>query len=330
MVKYSPKGEKILGTLDDIIEGETNEGESEKFKATSLDKLCTTRWAVRASCFNKSYKRYDSLQSLWQVCLREKLESEVCGRIIRCQSQMESFWFFFGLLLSHRLYSLTDNLSKTLQKERISALNGQRLAKLTVETLEGMRTNESFDLFCESVKKKATNFDVEEPTLPRKRHRPKYSSLQYVQGHEETARNTKAFHPQSAADHFRLIFFDAIDNVVMALQDRFQQPSYQFFSNIEQFLLKSINSDPYQTEMDALMNYTDDLDISALPAEIHVLRSVCKNEKVASFDEITEKIIKLSATERNLFGNVIKLMKLVLVAAATVQHLSDLSLLHAD
>ena len=114
LVKYSPKREKILGTLDDIIEGETNEGESEKFKATSLDKLCTTRWTVRASCFNKIYERYDSLQSLWQVCLRDKLESEVRGRIIRCQSQMESFSFFFGLLLSHRLYSLTDNLSKTL------------------------------------------------------------------------------------------------------------------------------------------------------------------------------------------------------------------------
>ena len=149
LVKYSPKREKILGTLDNIIEGETNEGESEKFKATSLDKLCATRWTVRASCFNKIYERYDSLQSLWQVCLREKLESEVRGRIIRCQSQMESFSFFFGLLLSHRLYSLTDNLSKTLQKERMSALIVQRLAKLTVETLEGMRTNESFDLFFE-------------------------------------------------------------------------------------------------------------------------------------------------------------------------------------
>ena len=48
----------------------------------------------------------------------------------------------------------------------MSALSGQRLAKLTVETLEGMKTNESFDLFFESVKKKATKLDVEEPTLP--------------------------------------------------------------------------------------------------------------------------------------------------------------------
>ena len=47
----------------------------------------------------------------------------------------------------------------------------------------------------------------------------------------------------------------------MTIKDRFEEPSYQFFSNIEQFLLKSINSDPYQTEIDALKNYTDDLDI---------------------------------------------------------------------
>ena len=103
----------------------------------------------------------------------------------------------------------------------------------------------------------------------------------------------------------------------MAIKDRFEQPSYQFFSDIEQFLLKSINSDPYQTEIDAIKKYTDDLDISVLPAEIHVLRSVFKNEEVAHFEEITEKIMESSAAERHLFGNIIKLMKLVLVGAAT-------------
>ena len=146
-------------------------------------------------------------QTLWKVCLREKLESEVRARIIRCQAQMESFSFFFGLLLSHRIYSLTDNLSKTLQKERISALEGQRLANLTVDTLKGMRTREAFDLFFELTKKKAAKLDVEEPMLPRKRRRPKYSILQYVQGHKETARNTEAYHPESAADHYRIIYF---------------------------------------------------------------------------------------------------------------------------
>ena len=49
---------------------------------------------------------------------------------------MEMFAFYFGLSLSQRFYAITDNLSKTLQKEKISALQGKELADLTVETLE--------------------------------------------------------------------------------------------------------------------------------------------------------------------------------------------------
>ena len=131
LVKHSPKREKILGSLDKNIEGEMSETEeTEKERPVSLSKLCRAQWTVRASCFNKIFERYQSLQKLWKVCLGEKLEPEVRARIVGCQSQMESFSFFFGLLLSHRMYSLTDNLSKTLQKEKMSALNGQRLANL--------------------------------------------------------------------------------------------------------------------------------------------------------------------------------------------------------
>ena len=115
LVKYSPKREKMLGRLDKNVEGEINDDESTK--NISLDKLCTTRWTVRASCFNKILVKYAELQRLWNLCLAEKLDTGRKSRIIGCQSQMKEFSFFFGLCLSHRLYSLTDNLSKALQKE---------------------------------------------------------------------------------------------------------------------------------------------------------------------------------------------------------------------
>ena len=83
----------------------------------------------------------------------------------------------------------------------MSALEGQRLANLTIDTLKSLRTREAFEL----TKKKAAKLDVEEPMLPRKRRRPKYSILQYIQGHEETARNTEAYHPESVAYHYRII-----------------------------------------------------------------------------------------------------------------------------
>ena len=100
----SPKREKILGSLDKNIEGEMYKtGETEKEKPVSLSKLRKTWWIVRASCFNKILERYQSLQKLWKVCLGEKLELEDCALIVRYQLQLESFSFFFGLLLSHRL-----------------------------------------------------------------------------------------------------------------------------------------------------------------------------------------------------------------------------------
>ena len=39
------------------------------------------------------------------------------------------------------------NLSKTLQSSTISAAEGQKVAALTVATVEGIRTDESFNLF---------------------------------------------------------------------------------------------------------------------------------------------------------------------------------------
>ena len=104
----------------------------------------------------------------------------------------------------------------------------------------------------------------------------------------------------------------------MAIKDRFEQPSYQFFSSIEQLLVKAINSESYLDELDALDKYKDDLDVSALPSELLLLREMFANEQISTFEEIKVKITTISTkAELRLIENVIKLSKLVLVGAAT-------------
>ena len=79
----------------------------------------------------------------------------------------------FGLYLGQRLYCHTDNLSKALQNENMSAVSGHRLALLTEETLENMRNETSFKLFFDLVVKKAADIPkIDDPALPRKRNRP--------------------------------------------------------------------------------------------------------------------------------------------------------------
>ena len=97
---------------------------------------------MRAGCFHRIIDNYSALLQEWIVCLDQKLEADVRGRIIGCQAQMNTFDFFFGLNLGERLFSHTDNLSKTLQKTKMSAVSGLRVANLTKQVLQKISPTE--------------------------------------------------------------------------------------------------------------------------------------------------------------------------------------------
>ena len=68
---------------------------------------------------------------------------------------MDSFKFYFGLQLGRKLYVHTDNPSKTMQQEKMSAIKGKSLADLTVQILEGIFNDRDYNLFYKSVEKSA-------------------------------------------------------------------------------------------------------------------------------------------------------------------------------
>ena len=98
----------------------------------------------------------------WNECLDQGgLQSELRGRIVGAKAQMETFEFFFGIQLGNRLFSHTDNLSKTLQAKRICATEGHRIASQTVRVLKTLRTDDSFDAFwAATMKKKELLHDI--------------------------------------------------------------------------------------------------------------------------------------------------------------------------
>ena len=101
------------------------------------------------------------------MCLKEGgLKSELIARVIGCHTQMTKFNFFFGINLGQRLYSLTHNMSNSLQSKKMSTISGQRLARLTIATIESMRTEEYAQLFFDTVTKKASAHDkIDDPEL---------------------------------------------------------------------------------------------------------------------------------------------------------------------
>ena len=68
------------------------------------------------------------------------------ARIRGVAKQMETFDFFFGVELGRIVLNMADNLSNVLQESSVSASDGQSLMKMTVATIQSMRSDESFTL----------------------------------------------------------------------------------------------------------------------------------------------------------------------------------------
>ena len=124
LVKFSPK----RNTAFDRIK----EGSDEDSTGIGIKKFCYTRWTVRGDSIGSILENYNILN---QECLESKLEPDVKGRILGAMTRMSEFKVLFGLQLCKRILKITDNLSKKLQKQSLSAAQGQELAQLTVKTV---------------------------------------------------------------------------------------------------------------------------------------------------------------------------------------------------
>ena len=227
LVKYSPKSEKMLGKLTENVEGTLDPDEQQ---ANKLDKLYVTRWIVHANCLKKIIDNCKPLLELWKESLEETLDAEKKSRMIGCKKQMEFFKFYFGFQLGWKLYVHTDNLSKNLQQEKMSAIKGKSLADLTAKTLEDIHNDHDYNLFYESVEKSAAKIKaVSKLTLTRKQNTPYYNSFQFIEGRK----SEEPHYPETTHAHFKEIYNEATDTIINLIQDRFEQPGFNVFCQVE-------------------------------------------------------------------------------------------------
>ena len=108
MIKFAPKRVKQFEKVEKNFEFASSDDVAEVVK---LDKLCLTRWTVRAKRLAKVIELYDSLFTLFDEYIREgKLSVDVKLRIVGCTAQMKKFDFYFGISLRKTLYRLSNNL----------------------------------------------------------------------------------------------------------------------------------------------------------------------------------------------------------------------------
>lgn len=154
------------------------------------------------------------------------------------------------LILKH-----TDNLSKTLQKETLSAAEGQQCAALTTKTLQSIRSDDRFDLFRGKVTMTAEKLELEPPSLPRKRKRPK----RFESG------TAQAKFLDSPKAYFKVSYFEALDLAIMAIKERFDQPGFKVYCNLQELVTKAAKGEKYDKEYDFVVSfYEGDLNSTRL------------------------------------------------------------------
>ena len=302
LIKFSPKRDAAFDRI------KANESD-DLISSIGIRSFCPTRWTVRGASISSILENYNILNKLWDECLEGSLVPDIKGRIIGVKAQMSQYKLLFGLHLSGRILKITDNLSKTLQNESLSAAEAQVIADQTVETLKRMRSDEMFELFWKHVECLRVRTDTDEPTLPRKRKAPR----RYEVGDGES------HHSNTVEDHYRQNYFEAIDLAVTSIEDRFNQPGYLLYQNLEELLTKSANKEDYTTELqEVLAFYGDDFDASELSTQLEVFSSgfTSENERV-TIKQIIFFLRSLSVGQRAFYKQVCRIAHIILIMPAT-------------
>ena len=272
--------------------------------------LCPTRWTVKAEALKSIVDNFEVLQHLWEESLEYVKESEMRARILGVSDRMMKFDFFFGAILGETVLSHSDNLSRTLQKGDISASEGQGVAEMTVTCLKTLRTDDNFALFWSKVTKKATQSNIDEPALPRKRKR----TVRYESGNA-----APEFHT-SIEGYYRQAYFEVLDVICSTIEDRFRQAGYQLYSNLEQLLLKAVCKENYSSEFDFVTKfYRPDLNVHALEMQLQIFATnyFIMEGKKTSIKDILKYLRNISSAQRALLSEICIIAKLILVMPAT-------------
>ena len=267
--------------------------------------LCPTRWTVRNETFQSILDNYSALLELWETILNGKLDSETGARVNGIDSQMKTFDFYFGASLLHNVLSHTDNLSKTLQHTRLNAAEGQHLVRMTTTTLKSIRTEEMYQLFWQKIITQANELDIAAPTLPRKCKAPRCYEVGVGTG----------VTPSSPEDHFKAIYYEALNTVIGCISDRFKQEGYQMYSKLEQLLI--MEKENKEDTDEVLKFYGSDFEKDELITQLHLFHANYPPEKRTCIHDAVSVVKGMSVGEKQLLSQVVKLVKLLPVMPAT-------------
>ena len=126
------------------------------------------------------------------------------------------------------------------------------------------------------------------------------------------------YHPNTPRDHYRLIYYEALDSLITSLKERFNQPCFKASENVESLLPKSLSNESIANEIEYVKCvYKGDLDVDKLVVELKMLKAICQNESFICSEDVRQHMQNHHTEDFILIPNVINIIKLVAVNPAT-------------
>ena len=178
-----------------------------------------------------------------------------------------------------------------------------------MNALKQIRSDDCFKAFYETVLlKKEPHPDISEPEIPRRRRAP--ARLEVGSG--------QPFFPETSDDVYRRIYFEALDLIISAISEHFNQPSFVAYKNLESLLINFLNSKDISSEMEFLrINYAEDIGHDYLLPQLEIFKLLMKAKKIDCFADILDAVKSLASNEKNMISEIIIICKLLQVNPAT-------------
>ena len=86
--------------------------------------------------------------------------------------------------------------------------------------------------------------------------------------------------PETCCDHYKVMYYETLDSVLLSIKYRFNQPSFVAYESIEALLLKAINSEDIYDKMKYIKEaYNGEINGAQSMIEADLLQVVCDKEE---------------------------------------------------
>ena len=178
-----------------------------------------------------------------------------------------------------------------------------------------MRNEDDFSLLYKKIKLLVSEIvAMSPPALPRKQSEPSYLVLHYVRGYPEAT--ATAHYPKNLYEHYKPIYFDALDSTINVIKNRFHQPTFMLFTEAEQLLLKAVSKQDVIDEVKVLEpHFKCHYDANSLTLELQPLPTIFECEPI-NLEDVLRVLQSLSLEKCMLVRNCVTVIRIILTGGA--------------